>query len=234
MMGWALMVLLAASAGAVPVDADAPGGPVRLDALKDRVWHDDAPPRDGSHRMTCVMEYLGSRGEVTKTLVLEHKRTFRGGRMHEELLSAREDDRDVTDRERRKQEESAADRRGSPLRWSVDESLAPPLPFIYDADAYTVIGVSSTGVFQYRPSGRTPGRAATGSVSLDPSDGLPVRHEFVPVPLPRMIRQLVTVVRYGRIAGVAVPVATETTGEGGLLFLKRRFRVTMTYRDWVL
>jgi hypothetical protein len=115
----------------------------------------------------------------------------------------------------------------------VDESLAPPPPFVHDTDAYTVVSASSPPGIQYRPSGRSIGRAATGSVSFDPSDGLPLRHEFVPVPFPRMIRQLVTVVRYDRVGGVAVPVATETTGQGGLLFLKRRFRVTMTYRDWV-
>jgi hypothetical protein len=237
MTGASLIALLVVTGAAAVTDVRGPvTAGARVEALRGRVWHDDAPLSDGSYRMTCVMEYLGPGGEVTKTLVLEHERTFRGGRMHEALVSARENGKDVTERERRKQQESAADRQGSPARWSVDEALAPPVPFLPRSEGYQyrLVADGMAQTLEYSADTRASGRMATGSVTLDPSDGLPVRHRFVPTPLPRLIRSLATVVRYERVGTVAVPVATETVGEGGLLFIKRRFRVTMTYRDWRL
>jgi hypothetical protein len=230
----ALVLYAVTHHGPGPVPS-APTAAARVEALRGRVWHDDAPLADGSYRMTCVMEYLGSSGEVTKTLVLEHERTFRGGRVREILVSAREDGRDVTERERRKQDAAAADRQTSPSRWSLDEALAPPLPFLSSpVGTYRFTsGAGSIGnTLDYTPSGGASVRATSGSVVLDPSDGLPLQHRFVPRPLPRMIRSLVTVVHYQRIGTIAVPVSTESVGEGGLLFIKRRFRVAMTYRDW--
>lgn len=232
---WPLLMLYIAGQGgndplaSVPVAATA-----RAEALRGRVWHDDAPLADASYRMTCVMEYLGSRDEVTKTLVLEHRRSVTGGRLREELVSAREDGRDVTERERRKQAAAEEDRQASPSRWSLDEALSPPLPFLSSrGDGYRLTMAGGAGArLAYHPATGASGRVATGSVDLDPADGLPLRHQFVPLPLPRMIRALVTVVRYRRVGGIAVPASTESAGKGGILFIKRRFRVTMTYRDW--
>jgi hypothetical protein len=233
---WLLLLLSIAGQGG----SDAlPGVPAaataHLQALHGRVWHDDTSLADASYRMTCVTEYLGPRDEVTKTLVLEHRRSFADGHLREELLSAREDGRDVTERERRKQAAAEEDRRASLSRWSLDEALAPPLPFLSSGGNGYRLTMAAGGAgarLDYRPATGVSGRVATGSVELDPVEGFPSRHQFVPVPLPRMIRSLVTTVRYQRVGDVAVPASTESIGEGGLLFIKRRFRVTMTYRDW--
>jgi hypothetical protein len=230
MMSLVLIAWLSPPAAPLPASAAE-----RLVARRDQIWHDETPLADASFRMTCVMEYLSGRGEVTRTLVLEHRRSFRGGVMREELLSAREDGIDVTERERRKEAEGSTDRRGTASRWSLDDTLAPPLPFLAHPGTYQVTAEEPGGTrLAYRPASGASGRLATGWVELDPSDGLPVRQQFVPVPLPRMIRSQVTTVRYGRVRGLAVPESSESIGEGGVLFIKRRFRVTMTYRDWTL
>ncbi len=210
--------------------------PADLELLKGRVWHDDSPLGHGSFDMTCVMEYLDARDRVTKTLVLEHRRSFEDGRLKEELLSAREDGKDVTDRERRKASPGNGSRRSSTARWSLDETFAPPLPFLLDAPGYRFELRAEEGVsrLSYAPVRQTDGRVGSGWVEFDPADRLPLTHRFVPSPLPKLIRSLVTTVRYRRLGGLAVPDSTESVGEGGLLFIKRRFRVRMTYRDWRL
>jgi hypothetical protein len=58
-----------------------------------------------------------------------------------------------------------------------------------------------------------------------------VLHWFIPEPLPPLIRRLETSVRYGRLDGLAIPEETLTEGEGGLLFIRKRFRITMRYRN---
>jgi hypothetical protein len=216
---------------------DHPGPPpADLELLKGRVWHDDSPLGHGSFDMTCVMEYLDARDRVTKTLVLEHRRSFEDGRLKEELLSAREDGKDVTERERRKASPAGGSRRNSPARWSLDETLAPPLPFLLDGPEYRFDLQAEEGRprLSYAPARQTDGRMGSGWVELDPEDRLPLTHRFVPSPLPKLIQSLVTTVRYRRLGGLAVPDSTESVGEGGLLFIKRRFRVRMTYRDWRL
>lgn len=208
-------------------------------ALVGRVWHDDSPLADGSFRMTCVIDELDSKGTVTKHLVLEHKRTFRSGTMHEELLSARENDVDILERQRKA--EAHPVRRGTAARWSLDDALAPPIPFLgeppshYQLVSESPLGTAGFSRLSYAPhERRADRRCASGHVELDPRDGLPLRLVFTPIPLPRMIRALTTTVRYGRVNGLAIPESTESVGEGGLLFIKKRFRIRMTYHHWDL
>jgi hypothetical protein len=227
------VLLMIQTASADPLGEDA-----RLRAaMRGRVWHDRAPLRDGSLRMTCVMEYLNAEGTVTKTLQLDHRRSFRDGQMRDELLSASEDGRDVLERERRSAE--AAPASGFPKRWSLDESLSPPVPFLDDLTGSYRIQTLSDGVadgrLRYATGPRSDDyRTAEGVLELDPADGLPRRHTFTPRPLPKMIRALITTVHYGRLDGLAMPQSSESVGEGGFLFIKRRFRVRMTYYDWDL
>ena len=151
-------------------------------------------------------------------------------------MSARENGQDVTERERRKEAGADDHRRGSASRWSLDETLAPPLPFLAPGGARYRLGLEAGKGTRlvYHPAEATELRVASGWVELDAADGLPLRHQFVPAPLPKMIHSLVTTVSYRRSAGMALPESTESVGEGGFLFIRKRFRVRMTYRDWEL
>lgn len=208
-------------------------------ALVGRVWHDETPLADGSFEMTCVIDELDARGAVTKHVVLEHRRTFHSGSMREELISARENDVDILERQRRA--EAHPVRLGTGDRWSLDDALAPPIPFLgespyhYQLVLQTASDTAGAGRMTYAPhERRADRRCASGHIELDAHDGLPLSHRFTPIPLPKMIRALTTTVQYGRVNGLAVPVSTESIGEGGLFFIKKRFRVRMTYHHWNL
>lgn len=209
-------------------------------ALAGRVWHDDAPLADGSFEMTCVIDELDSEGTVTKHLVLRHRRTFRSGAMREELLAARENDVDVLERQRKAEAHPA--RRGTAARWSLDDALAPPIPFLGEPPSHYRLlpeapsaSAGSRRMLSYAPRVRVADRrCASGHVELDTRDGLPLRLVFTPIPLPKMIRTLTTTVNYGRLDGLAIPESTESVGEGGLLFIRKRFRIRMTYHHWDL
>ncbi len=199
-------------------------------ALQGRVWHDETPLKDRSFQMTCIIEELNRKGAVTKRLVVEHRREFKAGRMTETLVSAYENGRDVTERQRKA--EARPERRGLDGTWSIDEALAPPLPFLAYPGAYRLsLSAGGSGLTYVPHPGRVNHRMARGMVTLDPVDGLPVLHRFIPEPLPSLIRRLETTVRYGRLDGLAVPEEALTEGEGGLLFIKKRFRIAMRYRD---
>jgi hypothetical protein len=187
--------------------------------------------------MTCVLDYVDDEGHVTRRLVLEHLATFANGELRQELVSAREDGRDVTDRERKEREDEARASGRARRQWTLDEALEPAIPFLWEAAPYHLEMQQATNgvarlLYRSARNQRTP--SAAGWLELDVSDSLPLRHHFVPEPLPRRIRKLVTVVRYGRLDGIAVPESTESVGEGGFLFIRRRFEVRMTYHDWRL
>ena len=194
---------------------------------------------DGSFEMTCVIDELDAKGNVTNHLVLEHRRTFRAGRMREELVSAHENGADILEKQRKAESHPA--RRGTAARWSLDDALAPPIPFLGELpDHYRLVPEATAGVPGARRVSYAPRRdfddrqCAIGHVELDAGDGLPRRLVFTPIPLPKMIRALTTTVSYGRLASLAVPESTESVGEGGFLFLKKRFRIRMSYRHWNL
>ena len=233
-----IALLLLALIAPLPVAADSPPDAAGLaEAMRGRVWHDTAPLGDASFGMTCVIEDLDAHGAVTSRLVLEHRRTFIAGSMREELLAVHENGIDVLERQR-KVERGA--KRGSPLRRSVDDALAPPIPFLVaPPSAYELALAPLPGRalqrLTYSPiDGAAPGRRASGYLDIDPGDGLPVLLVSTPIPFPKLIRSLVTTVRYGRLDGVAIPESTESLVEGGFLFFKRRLRIRMNYHDWAL
>jgi hypothetical protein len=224
-------LLLVALIAPRPVDADwSPDAAALATAFHGRVWHDETPLADRTFQMTCIIEELDRRGAVTKRLVLEHRREFKAGRMIETLVSAHENGRDVTERQRKA--EARPERRGLDGTWSIDEALAPPLPFLAYPGAYRLSLSAGGSALTYVPHpGRANHRTARGMVTLDPGDHLPVLHRFTPEPLPSLIRRLETSVRYRRLDGLAIPEESLTEGEGGFLFIKKRFRITMRYRD---
>lgn len=206
--------------------------------VRDRVFQEDAPNRNGSVRMECRIEELDSSGQIKKTLLLQHRRTYQNGTLREELLSAAEDGKDVTERQRR--EEAGLDRHGSHERWSLDDALAPSIPSLIAPDGMYRLAFekeSSEGRWRitYSPREQKPSvRAARGFVVLDDKDQLPVRHHFEPIPMPDWIDKLVTDVRYTRAAGLVVPDSTDTRAEGGFLFVRKRYRIRMRYHNWSL
>lgn len=207
-------------------------------SVRERVFQEDAPSRNGSVRMECRIEELDSNGQIKKTLLLQHRRTYQNGTLREELLSATEDGKHVTERQRG--EEAGLDRRGSRERWTLDDALAPSIPLLSAPDGLyrpAFEKESSEGRWRitYLPREQKPSvRAARGFVVLDDKDQLPVRHRFEPIPMPDWIDKLVTDVRYTRAAGLVVPDSTDTRAEGGFLFVRKRYRIRMRYYDWSL
>jgi hypothetical protein len=207
-------------------------------AVRDRVFQEGTPNRNGSVRMECRIEELDGSGQIKKTLLLQHRRIYQNGTLREELLSATEDGKDVTERQRR--EEAGMDRHASRERWSLDDALAPSIPLLATPDgAYRLAFEKESAEgrlrISYSPREQKPTlRAARGFIVLDDKDHLPVRHRFEPIPMPDWIDKLVTDVRYTRIAGLVVPDSTDTRAEGGFLFVRKRYRIRMRYHDWSL
>ena len=207
-------------------------------AVRERIFQEEAPNRNGSVRMECRIDELDSSGQIKKTLLLQHRRTYQNGTMQEELISAAEDGKDVTERQRR--EEAGLKHRGSHERWTIEDALAPSIPLLGAGRvSYRLVmeKESSEGRWRiiYSPRELKPAsRAARGYVVLDDKDGLPVRHHFEPIPMPDWIDRLGTDVRYTRVAGLVVPDSTDTRAEGGFLFVRKRYRIRMRYHDWSL
>ncbi len=69
------------------------------------------------------------------------------------------------------------------------------------------------------------GAIERGTAWLEEGTGVPVELQFSPSPLPKRVQRLVTTVRYETTPeGAWHPVEIVFEGEGGFLFIKRRFR----------
>lgn len=152
------------------------------------------------------------------------------GQVRTEIVRVVKDGKDETAKAREKQREAekkASDRGGKhPFR----TGRSPFLPEVQDSvkvqplDSVAVIDSIRCAGFRFEER-VSRGRRIVGTAWLDAKSGAPVVLEFEPRPLPKHVKNMRTRIRY-RCApdGGWYPVEMVTTGEGGFLFVKKRFR----------
>ena len=152
------------------------------------------------------------------------------GRVKTEIVRVVKDGKDETAEARKKQREAekrASDRGGKhPFR----TGKSPFLPEMQDSVVVqpldSVVVIDSVRCAGFRFEERVaPDRRIVGTAWLDVKSGAPIVLEFEPRPLPKHVKDMRTRIRYRRTPdGGWYPVEMVTTGEGGFLFVKKRFR----------
>ena len=202
--------------------------------------------------IVVVSEMLDKNGKSTETTEI-HSRLFQkpDGSMEQEMVKYLENGKDVTAEKKAEMEkakaEAAAENKDGKKKDKDEESVS--------------VGVEVTGIFQpdlqkgtqVKPGSRRKavdgrmgiehaftqkqkdGSTAKGTAWLDRATGLPLEVDYAPEPLPKHVKKMATVIRYGPGAGEgwhAVEMVTE--GVGGILFIKKRFRFAMKFGDYFL
>ncbi len=155
------------------------------------------------------------------------------GQVRTEIVRVVKDGKDETAKARKKQRESekkSSDRGGKhPFR----TGRSPFLPEVQDSvqvqplDSVAVI--DSTRCAGFRFEEQVPGgRKIVGTAWLDVESGAPVVLEFEPRPFPKHVKAMRTRILYKSTGdGGWYPVEMVVSGEGGFLFVKKRFRSTI-------
>jgi hypothetical protein len=194
--------------------------------LKKLAEHDartDDADKAGAVTMTSTSEELDSDGKVVHTRV----RVIRTGKT-DELISATDDGKDVTAEKKKKFEERAREHK---------EELKLDSPFagkVQDKYVFGDLGPDkadpSLTRISFAPKEGKSEEVAIGEATVDAATGEPVRFQLRPSELPRFADHVLVRIELGAKSGVGRRVSkVSVEGDGGLLFIKKRFRATTVY-----
>lgn len=200
--------------------------------------------------MVMVSEMLDKKGKAEETTEI-HFRLFLkpDGELEQEMLKYIENGKDLTAAKKAEMEKEQAREKAESGKRQAEGG---------DKEEVSV-GVEVAGVFhpdlqketQVRPGvlrravgdrmglehpftqKQKDGSVVKGTAWLDRETGLPIEVDYVPDPLPKHVKEMTTVIRYGPGQGEnwhAVEMVTQ--GVGGILFIKKRFRLTMKFGDY--
>lgn len=195
-----------------------------------------------------VSEMLDKRGQATETTEI-HFRIVQGpdGDLDQEMLKYIENGKDVTAAKQAEMEkaQAEADKKGKKTENRDDEevSVGVEVAGIFHPDLQKGTSVKP-GVRRLAVGGtmglehgfsqkQKDGSVLKGTAWLDRETGLPLEVDYVPDPLPKHVKEMTTVLRYGPGTSDrwhAVEMVTE--GSGGILFIKKRFRFTLKFGDY--
>jgi hypothetical protein len=161
------------------------------------------------------------------------------GDVHSELIMMLNDGEDVTEKEKAKAEDSDKenDESSGEMRHSISWADSPFHPDNQDAIQLTQPEKEETieGKRCRRFDYTLPRSESTriGTVWVDVETGAPLRHEFTTDPLPPKVKELKNIVTFEYTAdGAFYTKQARFEGVGGFLFIKKRFRGTMTFKDY--
>jgi len=208
--------------------------------------------------MVMVSEMLDKNGKATETTEI-HFRLFQpaGGELEQELVKYIENGKDLTASKRAEMEKAEAEEEAKDKKRRAESGERKG-----EGDGESVsVGVEVAGVFhpdlqketqasagvQRKAVGarmglghpftqkQKDGSLLKGTAWLDRATGLPLEVDYAPDPFPKHVKEMATVIRYGPGEGEnwhASELVTE--GTGGILFIKKRFRLTMKFGDYFL
>ena len=190
--------------------------------------------------MTMQFEMLDKKGHADMVNVSTYKiYADENGDVHSELVKMLNDGEDVTEKEKAKAEKSEKDKNDGPgdMEHSMSWMDSPFHPDNQDAIQLTPLEKEETieGKRCRRFDYTLPRSESTriGTVWVDVETGAPLRHEFTTDPLPPRVKKLTNIVIYEYTAdGAFYTKQAMFEGVGGILFIKKRFRGTMTFKDY--
>ena len=107
-----------------------------------------------------------------------------------------------------------------------------------NGDNQTIGNVKCTGFSyaltgSYKEKGKKKDVTYTGKAWLDSGNGTPVKIEYTQKPLPSMAKTMTTNLTYKFAPdGKCYPTDMLMDASGGFLFIKKRFRLMMTFSDY--
>ncbi len=197
--------------------------------------------------MTMTFELLDKKGQADMTDVTNYKITFNdSGEAKTEIVRALHNGKDVTDKRKEdmakeeakniKQDEEKDENSDNSVGFSLQESPLHPdnqdIISVTPLQQDTTIDGKQCALFRYS----LPLKESTkqGSVWIDTATGAPVLHKYTISPLPSKVKKMKNPVRYDyEPDGKFVVSQSQFEGVGGILIIKKSFRGTMTFGDYV-
>ena len=209
-----------------------------LDALVEKVGaREKAAETEFENRgvtMAIEAKELDKKGAPTSTKEIVFHRTFRDGQEHEELVRYAEDGKDLTEQkreERRKRDAEKAAKKEPEQEKGDDAELRTPFhPDVVASYSFEDKGADATDpslrriAFKPKP-GAKGGELLVGEAVVT-ADARVARMKATLAKLPMLVSRVDMSFEYGTDGGLR---AMEVAGEGGALFIKKRFAMKSTF-----
>lgn len=195
-------------------------------------------------RLVVISEVMDGKGRVQESSELHLAVTANpDGTLDQDVLKSSKDGKDTTAETRasaaRAREEQPSGKK-APRERGGSASIGFDNAGVFDpalqdgtrasatGERRTVDGKTCVGYAFRQKSAETEEGTLVGTACLEEATGSPLEVQYTSEPLPRHVKELTTTVRYamtpqGGWEGREMVVE----GEGGMLFIKRRFRITM-------
>ena len=186
------------------------------------------------------IELLNGKGELQDTWEYWYGLSSDGrGGTATRVLKALRNGEDVTAKEREAQEKRNAEAgsagNGRQFGMMGDDPFDPELQARTEArrigDARSLAGTPGA-LYSFRRV-LEDGSGIEGTAILDPATGNPLQVDYSPAPLPRGVFEMRTVLLYDASpAGAGFLTEARVQGVGGILFLRRNFRMTIALSEY--
>lgn len=191
---------------------------------------------NSSHTTETRAEELDKKGKVESITESVERVTRRGDRTEREVIRYVRDGRDVTQEEKKRR----AGEKAAPPRKRRSITIGATSPFEASEQPkhrFTLVGADPAEpnrvTIRFEPKGKPSPETNVGEAVVDLATGAILRLRFNPSDNPKFVDRMEVQMEYGAATPEGPALSRVTMeGAGGILFVKKRMRMTMTLSDY--
>lgn len=189
-----------------------------------------------SHTTATRAEELDKKGKVESVTESVERVTLRGGRPEREILRYVRDGRDDTASEKKKRAGVKAGPPGKERSMRIGMK-SPFEPGELDKHRFTLVGPDPVDpnrvTIRFEPKEKPSPETSVGEAVVDAATGAVIRLRFRPADNPKFVDRLDVQMEYGAATPEGPALSRVTVdGAGGILFVKKRMKMTVTLSDY--
>jgi transcription elongation GreA/GreB family factor len=191
---------------------------------------------NSSHTTETRAEELNKKGKVESVTESVERVTRRGGQTEREVIRYVRDGKDSTESEKKRRAEEKA----KPPRKSRSVRIGATSPFEpteQPKHRFTLVGTDPADpnrlTIRFEPKGKPSPETNVGEAVVDWATGAILRLRFHPSDNPTFVDRMDVQMEYGAATPEGPALSRVTMeGAGGILFIKKRMKMTVTLSDY--
>jgi hypothetical protein len=191
---------------------------------------------NSSHLTETRAEELDKKGKVESVTESVERVTLRGGQIEREIIRYVRDGKDATASEKKRRAGTKAGPPGKERSIKIG-AKSPFDPSEQPKHRFTLVGAepadSNQVTIRFEPKGKPSPETSVGEAVVDPATGAILRLRFRPSDNPTFVDRMEVQMEYGAATPEGPALSRVTMeGAGGILFIKKRMKMTVTLSDY--
>ena len=196
------------------------------------------PVYEGGFTMTTRVEELDKVGRPQSILETVERITRKNGKEERQLVRAERDGKDVTEEMRERRGKQVAKKDDSGGQRNVSASAVSPFGQSEQPKySFSLAGADPGNPgrlrIRFEPRGPASEKVNIGEALVEAAEAVPVRIRYRPAVYPKHIQKMEMELVYGARSALGPVLSTlSMEAQGGMLFIKKRFRSKTTFSDY--